>query len=905
MGKNMLIRRIEKLRGIESLESRWLLADDFGSSIHSAHPVDIPGQTLGTIEEVSDEDWFSFSAVSGVTYLISTNSFDTNLRLLDSGGHEVIRGRPNEVSFTANADRMLFVELSILSPHVRVPLNYQLEVQRYSDVDDHGNDAENATLIAASSTTSGRVEVPHDSDWFSFSANARTSYLIDMDRDTSGVSQLLVYDAQGLVASSNGEGPSAVVDFTIDTDVFIEVSHERSTSYEIVVEELVDEHGNQPATATDIPLPFNTHSDLGAKTDADWFSFSAVSGETYLIELKAIHTVLELYDSDGLTQIDSVSLLPFINWTANADRNVFVRVSNSPVIATAGTDLSTPRSYELGIQILSNVDDHGNDARNATPIGLPSATPGELESPHEKDWFAFSVVAGSTYLLEVEGADELRLFDEDGTTELRMATPGFVSHIPFTNPQIVWEPSVSADLFLEVTDSFRKSYELIVRELNDDHGNQATTATNIVVPSNTAGNLEVDVELDWFSFAARSGVTYLIEVETEPAAALKLIDSDGRTVLREYAGSRPPYLAWTADDDRIVYVEVSKFPSFVVPPIAYALVIQELPDVDDHGNDADHATTIEVPSNTPGRLEATQEFEADWFVFSAVADETYTIQLEGANRLRLYDADGTTELAASDLTVPRIVFQARTSGDLYIEISDRTLRRPYDLFLWESIDVNRDGSVDCLDINHIMDDISTGTRNLNSELTGDLVVNLDDRDVWLTKAGAALLSSGAAIPMGDADLDGVVDSRDLNIVGTKWQQTATGWCHGDFNADGHVDEVDLNAIGVNWLRDVATKDADGFRRAPRAPLADRVDIAMARNTYASRKVVADAVDLRFEDAASESNSHVQELPRQQRRYQFITRRQSSATSTDLGIVEYLSQDLDANATESWLIIDSE
>jgi len=51
---------------------------------------------------------------------------------------------------------------------------------------------------------------------------------------------------------------------------------------------------------------------------------------------------------------------------------------------------------------------------------------------------------------------------------------------------------------------------------------------------------------------------------------------------------------------------------------------------------------------------------------------------------------------------------------------------------------------------------------------------------------------------GDANLDGSVDIKDLQILANNWQSTGATWATGDFNGDGIVDIRDLQAIANNW-----------------------------------------------------------------------------------------------------------
>lgn len=76
---------------------------------------------------------------------------------------------------------------------------------------------------------------------------------------------------------------------------------------------------------------------------------------------------------------------------------------------------------------------------------------------------------------------------------------------------------------------------------------------------------------------------------------------------------------------------------------------------------------------------------------------------------------------------------------------------------------------------------------------------------------------------GDANNDGIVDARDLNIIGRNWQlDDCATWGDGDFTADGVVDTADLNILGLNWLKSVLSPQFhDAHRpsaRPPRAPL---------------------------------------------------------------------------------------
>ena len=89
------------------------------------------------------------------------------------------------------------------------------------------------------------------------------------------------------------------------------------------------------------------------------------------------------------------------------------------------------------------------------------------------------------------------------------------------------------------------------------------------------------------------------------------------------------------------------------------------------------------------------------------------------------------------------------------------------------------------------------SEDVRFELNGDKLMNELDIANWLSTAASR---NGFATPylLGGTDLDGSVDSGDLNSLALSWTQTSDKWSEGDFNADGVVNSSDLNALALNW-----------------------------------------------------------------------------------------------------------
>ena len=116
-------------------------------------------------------------------------------------------------------------------------------------------------------------------------------------------------------------------------------------------------------------------------------------------------------------------------------------------------------------------------------------------------------------------------------------------------------------------------------------------------------------------------------------------------------------------------------------------------------------------------------------------------------------------------------------------------------------DFDEDGQFTVADIDMLTEAIFDGADDSNFDLTGDGMTDLGDVGHWLSEAAAQNGFAQAYLP-GDSNLDGTVDSSDLNNLALTWQQTVSRWSGGDFTADGIVNSSDLNRLALNWQQSV-------------------------------------------------------------------------------------------------------
>ena len=118
-------------------------------------------------------------------------------------------------------------------------------------------------------------------------------------------------------------------------------------------------------------------------------------------------------------------------------------------------------------------------------------------------------------------------------------------------------------------------------------------------------------------------------------------------------------------------------------------------------------------------------------------------------------------------------------------------------------DFDASGECDIADLDGLLYD-GINDQDLAYDIDQSGTVDVADVELFLDTAGKA--NVGEAYVFGDADLDGDVDSVDLNAIGVNWQSVnASSWAQGDFDGDGDVDSVNLNSVGVNWQHGVPAR----------------------------------------------------------------------------------------------------
>ena len=144
--------------------------------------------------------------------------------------------------------------------------------------------------------------------------------------------------------------------------------------------------------------------------DRDWFAVELVAGRTYTIDLRGSPTddgtltdpyLRGIHDADGT----------LIAGTTNDDggegynsRLTFTATESSAYYIAAGAYSGRQGTYELEVtDTTPPPDDFADSAATTGVIEVGGSVTGEIGEAGDFDWFALDVVAGRTYVIDLEG----------------------------------------------------------------------------------------------------------------------------------------------------------------------------------------------------------------------------------------------------------------------------------------------------------------------------------------------------------------------------------------------------------------------------------------------------------------------------------------------------------------------
>ena len=546
--------------------------DDHGDFLETATEIEmgrlIEGTADGKFVGVADADVFKFSAEASVAYELYLRYGDEdqighhrygpgafNFKLFEEGEYHPIR-TASPIFWEANTSGTVYL-IAVGGGDLR----YRIKVTVVDQDDDFGGDVDSAHEIMVGETIDGTITFAREVDVFSFTGERGVNYQIDA---SSSVPRLGVPAEPFRVYFVDDEGlhlrsvyNRVIWQAPYSGQHYIQVSGEVPASYSISVSipDFVDDHGDDPESATFLEFGDTTRGVIDHDDDVDVFLIDLARSETIEIDIESsIHD--DIYvdvwkDNRGLFGADGFPMI----WEAASSGSHVIRVRTPRVIG----------DYLITVRPSDYVDDYPDDALTPIEFGVPIEV--FAQDQHDFDAFTFAATRGQSYVVTVEpgtiGAFQIRI-DDAGRNELE-STPGYPAHRTMT-----WQAWEDGNYTVYVVTETPGSYTVRVSlsEYRDDHADDRRFATPLTLGEPVSGLVDIDAGFFWiwnsrtfgdqdlFSFEAEVGKRYSIEVELGSLlrSDIQLYDAGG-----EFLDSADTRLVWEAASPGRHYVRISGF----------------------------------------------------------------------------------------------------------------------------------------------------------------------------------------------------------------------------------------------------------------------------------------------------------------------------------------------------------
>ena len=420
-----------------------------------------------------------------------------------------------------------------------------------------------------------------------------------------------------------------------------------------------DDHGNDRDRATAINTTGTkvqgaiSPTGLNHGLDQDYFSFRAIRGVRYTItadfltvkrvNLSVINAKrLGTGEADGqsepvLTEGEKIEL----QWTARTPDTYFIRVEahyNQEGDALIG-------AYSLSITADNSLADnlHGDSLNYAYQVetGKPyqaAISPwsnhhlvtGAIYGGNDRDFFAFDAKRGGKYTVDVRlGTSRgvtISVVDNSGQNVLSTRTG---------ETTLEWVAPDDDIYYARITGTGRVkntvgTYTVTINSedaLIDRYADNRTNAETIIIGKTHQGAVSPSDDLDYFSFQAKRGVKYTIDLIPGTAEAVDIvIEKPSQGIEAPHVGEGNSF-EWVAPSDNTYYLVVSRSSRVRGTVGSYTMRVtadNSLSDQDD--NTIETATPLLPGAAIAGAISPTDD--RDYFSFTAIKGVKYTAEVQ-------------------------------------------------------------------------------------------------------------------------------------------------------------------------------------------------------------------------------------------------------------------------------------
>ncbi|MDA0834523.1 MAG: pre-peptidase C-terminal domain-containing protein [Planctomycetota bacterium] len=631
----------------------------------------VPGNWIGNINYIGDQDWFKLNTVPGTTYVVKTTGntraylYDNTVSTIsDPVGSTLATGIDGELVDNV-VDGTLNVGITALDVVVNITNGASLAVGTIIEM---GTELMEITGGAGNLRTVTRA--------FGGTVAAAHGAGVDVIVRSIRIDDPLAFPSTTpfTVRIGNEQLSVTAIGTGINANRFIVTRAFAGTTR--------SNHFNLDDVQQVGTVVFNVASAAGfpaapgfvVQIDNERFLVTAIAGNQFTATRAANSTTPGLHEAGA-----SVSMLVFggtstLQFTAQNNGPYFVQIRNP----FGGTG-----AYTMTVRLQG--DSISDTPGAAFPIALYQTVEAAIESHRDEDWFVFTAPHDGHFIFETSLGtlidSTLELYDDASTTLLQSDNDSGAGRASKIERDMLTGQTVR--LRVQGFDMRIGSYSIRVGETPaDDHLNNSLTPASLTQlllnnPVFGNGNIETAGDQDWFKIDVVAGQKFILETVagTLNDTTMTLYAADGTTQLAFDDDSGPGKLSRIVFTPTVTGTFFVRIKAFSALATGTYQVTYSAGSADDFGNDAATAALVLVDTTTTGNIEV--GMDQDWFKFDAVAGQDYLFETVLGNLadtvLTLFDTDGTTVIATNDDggigLASRITWQPTVNGTYFLKVA--------------------------------------------------------------------------------------------------------------------------------------------------------------------------------------------------------------------------------------------
>ena len=437
---------------------------------------------------------------------------------------------------------------------------------------------------------------------------------------------------------------------------------------------LRDRYPDSRGSAERVILGNFVNGAVSPRDDKDYFTFSAVKGVKYAIEMDLADgaaVYIEVRNGSNSIEATNRGIGSTLEWTATTRSDVYVAISASARVQDSVV------GYNFRITGDNTMQDRHTDTRSgATPANLGVGIAASISPPGDKDYFQFAALRGIKYTVQASmgSIPGMRL-------EIGKPKEGTEASTDNVADGLEWTASEDGTYYviasgLSQGDSAVGSYNVQVNDdntLQDRHADTKGNATPIHLGIGMAAAISPAGDRDHFEFTAQRGVSYTVvaSLGSIPGLRVQIASSDREieTSTDDVGGG----VVWTAPDDGTYYVIASGLSQRDEAVGTYNLRVDGNNSLQDrHGDDRSGATTVGYGNLVSGAI--SPEDDQDYFSFDAKrgVEYTFTLAYDGLEAVSLTvegEGDHSGVLATNFGQGLDVVWVAPDDGEYFLLVS--------------------------------------------------------------------------------------------------------------------------------------------------------------------------------------------------------------------------------------------